>query len=225
MGVWATIKQRITNRTARAKAGFYTVRQNAVNRLLTMLYGKEIQVLPKGYVGLAGAVVMWYIAEGQRFFLMIRNEKGDDKARFLSSFGSHGGATMGADLAKLMRLQCGEVFSKSVASKSMLGMEKVAAAPLFINTDDVLGVPVPVQGLVWLVQVHPHVVDTVISPAGLHVVRVPDNLMAGDKISPTHQALFASVKNKLPTFKPTPRTTERVEETVRDLSSLTRVVH
>lgn len=212
------------------KARFFMRRQQTVNLILSLLYGTNMQVVPQGYVGLAGAVVMWFIENGQRYFVMVRQEPslrgGDGKARFISCLGLHGSNDVGANLKAVARLQLGDIFVKTAFGRGALGADRVAAAPLFNHTDDTVGVPVPVQGLVWVVQVNPHALDIIASPEGIQALRVPENVMTSDKVSPTHKALYQAVQRHLPKLKPMPATrTERVEESVREIAGGVRIVH
>lgn len=186
-----------------------------------------MQVMPKGYVGLAGAVVMWFVENGQRHLLMVRQAKGGDgKARFLSCMGVGPHADIGVALKATAKGQFGDVFTRSVLGKGILQADRVACAPLFNYTDAAVGVSSPVQSLVWVVQVHPQVLDVIHTPDGFQAVRVPENLVTSDKVSPTHQALFATVQRHLPKMKAMPvSNAEIVEETVREIAAATRVVH
>ncbi|MFZ2586643.1 MAG: hypothetical protein WAZ18_00745 [Alphaproteobacteria bacterium] len=211
-------------------AHFFTRRQQVVNIILSMLYGTPMQVVPKGYVGLAGAVVLWYIEGGIRYLLMARQEPkvlgGDGKARFISCLGLGSSGDMGAALRRVATAQLGEVFVRSVLGKGALQADKVACAPVFNYTDEHVGVPTPVQSLVWVVQINPHMLDVVISPSGVQALRVPENALASDKISPTHKSLFATVQAHLPKMRPMPAPSgDMVEETIRELSAGARIVH
>ena len=190
-----------------------------------------MQVMPKGYVGLAGAVVFWYVENGQRFMLMVRQEPkvlgGDGKARFVSAMGLGVSADMGTALRKVALAQLGEVFVRSVLAKGALQADKVVCAPLFNYTDEAVGVASPVQSLLWVVQVNPHMVDVIVTPEGVQALRVPEQALAGsDKVSATHKALLATVQRHLPKMKPVPvASAELVEENIRELSAGVRVVH
>mgnify|MGYP003393998539 CR=1 FL=1 len=212
---------------AAVQAHFFMRRQQVVNVILSMLYGTPMQVMPKGYVGLAGAVVFWYVEGGTRYVLMVRQEKGGDgKARFVSCLGLNGGTDMGVALRKVAVAQLGEVFVKTALAKGALQADKVACSPLFNYTDETVGVSMPVQSLVWVVQLNPNLMDVIVAPEGVQALRVPENALGSEKVSATHKALYATVQRHLPKLKAMPAgTAEVVEESIRELSAGSRVVH
>lgn len=206
---------------------FLEVRQAAVNGLLSLLYGQPMQVMPKGHVGLAGAVVFWYVQDGNRQLIMVRNTAGGDgKARFLSCLGVGSKAKdIPAALRAAVKAQLGEVFARTVSGPA-LDADRVGAAPLFSYTDEGVGVALPVQSLVWVVHVAQPLVDLIVTPQGMQAVMVPEFATGSNKVSPTHKALFESVQRHLPKMKRDSVTHEAVDEGIREVGAGGgRVVH
>lgn len=209
------------------QAGFYRGRQALVNGLFSLLYGQPVQVVPKGYVGLAGAVVVWCMHEGQRVFVMLQNHRdGDGKARFVSCMGLGRHADMSAAMKGVVRAQLGEVFARSAAGGQVLNVDRVAAAPLFSYTEPHLGVALPVQSLVWVVQVSHQVVDLIATQPEVQMVLVPEAAMGSEKVSSTHRALWQAVQRQLPRVKKQDvMSAEAMDEAIKTLSRGPRVVH
>ncbi len=119
----------------RAKQGLRHLRQRALTMLASTLYGQPMRVTVPGQVALAGAVLLWYLHNGSRHFVMLRTDNGDGKARFLSSLGLNRHPDMTTALAVAMKLQLGDVFTHTIKSYE-LSADRVAAAPLLTYIDD-----------------------------------------------------------------------------------------
>jgi hypothetical protein len=214
---------------------FIEARQYFVNKGLSWLYGVPMQVMPKGNVALAGAVVLWFAQEGGgRQFIMIRSTKDgkavDGRARFVSVLGVGRHANVPEALQAALKAQLGEVFAKS-AGMTTITADRVAAAPLFSYVDESTGVAMPVQSLVWVVHVAAPLADIVTTPDGLQAVMVPEFALRkaeklGDKISPTHKALWQAVQRQLPKMKGAEVIPlEGLEDVIRPVGSGGRLIH
>lgn len=220
---------------SRFMRSFIELRQTFVNKLLSMMYGVPMQVMPKGNVALAGAVVLWFAQEGGgRQFIMIRNAKEgkglDGRARFVSVLGVGRHANVPEALQAALKAQLGEVFAKSAGSATIT-VDRVAAAPLFSYVDEGTGVSMPVQSLVWVVHVAAPLADVITTPDGLQAVMVPEFALrkaekVADKISPTHKALWQAVQRQLPKMKGAEVIPlEALEESIRPVGSGGRLLH
>lgn len=218
---------RSTGWRVRLKAAFYRGRQNVVNTVFSLLYGQPMQVMPKGHVALAGAVVFWYVQDGQRMFVMVRQDGEDEgKVRFVSCMGTGRHGDMSSALKAVVKAQLGDVFARSAIGGKVLHADHVAAAPLFSYTDPHVGVPLPVQSLVWVVHVSHHVAELAVTPPGLQVMMVPEGSMGSAKVSATHRNLWQAVQRQLPKMKKADTVTpEAVEDAIRTLSAGPRIVH
>lgn len=194
-----------------------------------------MQVMPKGNVALAGAVVLWFAQEGGgRQFIMIRNTKEgkavDGRARFVSVLGLGRHGNVAEALQAALKAQLGDVFARS-AGASTITLDRVAAAPLFSYVDEGTGVSMPVQSLVWVVHVAAPLADVVTTPDGLQAVMVPEFVLrkaerVADKLSPTHKALWQAVQRQLPKMKGAEVVPlEALEEAIRPVGSGGRLLH
>lgn len=181
------------NRWVRFRNAFMT-------RWLSLLYGQPVEVVPKGHVALAGAVVLWFLQDGFKQFVLLKQNDGDGRARFISCLGTGPHNDMGSALAAVLKSQLGEVFARTV-EKRLLNADRVAAAPLFSYTDDGLGTTSPVQTLVWVVQMNPAALDLIHTGKNAQVMVVAEFGLSSNKISPTHRALYQSAMRHLPKGK------------------------
>ncbi|PIZ29594.1 MAG: hypothetical protein COY40_06605 [Alphaproteobacteria bacterium CG_4_10_14_0_8_um_filter_53_9] len=209
------------------KSRLLTLRQTGVNRLISLIYGQPMQVLPAGHVGLAGAVVLWYLHEGFRHFVLIKNPKvGDGKARFISCLGLGNQADMPAALTHILTQNLGDIFAGTLP-KNALNTDKVASAPLFSYTDEALGVTTPVQAMVWVVQIQQPQIELITTGKENAVVLVPEFAMSSNQVSPTHKALYQAVQRQLPKMRMlTPPAERQAEEAISTLGATTpRTIH
>lgn len=180
------------------------MRQKAMAKLLSYLYGSPMQVLPAGHVGLAGALVLWVAQSGGRQMVFLRNTKGpDNNARLTSFFGLGKHEDMAAAMRASARTQLGETFCKSLKINT-LSLDKIAAAPMFTYTDDANGIVTPVQTLVWVMQVQPVQLELLELQPDHELVLVPEHALRNGRpahISPTHVAIWRSILRHLPLKK------------------------
>lgn len=203
------------------------LRQAGLNRVLSGLYGSPVAVGPTGQVGVAGAVIFWYLQDGFKQFLMIKNTDGaDQRARFVSAYGLHGQPHMGDAVRLAVMASLGKVFTKTVDAK-LLGVDRVAAVPVFTTQDEITGQTSPVQALVWCVQIQPTQAELVATPKGMAVAVVPEFGMSSSKVSPTHRGLWQAVGRHLPKAKlPAAEIpAEAVDDAVRGVDTGPRTLH
>jgi hypothetical protein len=199
-------------------------RNKTITRWLSFIYGQPVEVVARGHVALAGAVVLWYLQDGFKQFILLKQSEGDGRARFVSCLGTGPHNDMGQALAAVMKNQLGEVFARTI-EKRLFGADRVAAAPLFSYTDDGLGTTSPVQTLVWVVQVNPAAIDLIQTGKVAQVVVVAEFGLSSDKISPTHRTLYQSIMRHLPKGKMA-KTETSPEEGVKVLEhGISRTVH
>lgn len=204
------------------------VRQSLLNRVLSTLYGVPMQILPKGHAGLAAAVVLWFMQDGQRQVVMVRNPKAkDSRARLVSCMGLGAYPDMSVALRSALELQLGKVFAKTIERKLLLA-DRVAASPLFTYTDDESGVVSPVQVLAWVVQIQPVQVDLIQPGNNLELVMTNEMSLEntagmGSSLSPTHRAIWHSVARHLPPVKGKKGRGDGVEEVSMDAAEVKKL--
>jgi len=218
------------SRLARWMAVYAAWRARWVNGVLSIMYGQPVEVSPKGHVGLAGAVVLWYLQDGFKQFLMVRGAEGDGKARFLSCLGVGRHGTLPQALRAVTEAQLGAVFAQSLG-ETALAVDRVAAAPVFSYADEASGLASPVQALVWVVQMQAAQVDLIEAGNGVQAMVVPEFAMSSQKVSPTHRALWQSVARHIPKGKMVREgrmSAEALEESIKELNAegvAERVLH
>lgn len=206
------------------------LRGRVIDRALSGIYGAPMRATPVttagGQVGVAGAVVLWFMQDGFRHYVMVKNDKTDPRARFVSSLGFGGYRNMGEALRAAVKFQLGDVFARTLGDGA-LSLDRVAAAPVFSLTDETTGVATPVQSLVWVVQIQQAQTELIMAGPGCVPVMVPEFGLVSNKVSPTHRALVESVRRQLPKLKnvkadPTP---EQIEDAVGVIGSGGRILH
>lgn len=186
------------------KRGFWKlqlIRQRVVNRILSNLYGQQMQVMPAGHVGLAGALVLWMVQDGGRQLVMLRSPGGrDSRARLVSCMGIGRHPDVATALKAAVKTQLGEMFTKTL-TMDKVALDRVAAAPMFSYTDEMNGITSPMQVLVWVMQVQPVQLELLKLQEGTELVLVNERALSQGKVSwvaPTHAALWRSVARHLP---------------------------
>ncbi|MBI1309475.1 MAG: hypothetical protein GC129_06510 [Proteobacteria bacterium] len=180
-------------------------RQALLNRVVSFLLGAQMQVLPRGHAGLAAALVLWFMQDGQRQVVLVRGTQAKDtRARLVSCMGLGRHGDLCVALRDALELQLGKVFARTIGKKLLMA-DRVAAAPLFNYTDEASGVASPVQVLAWVVQIEPVQLDLIEVGPKLELVVMNetslDNPHASVPVSPTHRAIWASVQRHLPAVK------------------------
>jgi hypothetical protein len=199
-------------------------RNHWLTRWLSLLYGQPVEVVPKGHVALAGAVVLWFLQDGFKQFVLLRQENGDGRARFVSCLGTGAHADMSHALTAVLKNQLGEIFSRTIESR-LLAPDRIAAAPLFSYNDESVGTTSPVQTLVWVVQISPAALDLIHTPAGTQVMVVAEFGLSSNKISPTHRSLYQAAQRHLPKGR-TPKSEDKPDDGIKVLESAApRTVH
>lgn len=210
------------------------VRQTMLDGLFSTLYGTPMQVLPKGHAGLAAAVVLWFMQDGQRNVIMVRNPKGrDNRARLVSCLGLASAVDMSVGLRGALESQLGKVFARTI-DKKLLNTDRVAAAPVFTYTDDETGISSPVQVLAWVVQIQPVQMELIHTASNLELVLITEQTLdaapaSTTHLSPTHRAIWHSVHRHLPALRNGKGRADGVEEVSMDVGELkkggVRTVH
>ncbi|RYG59398.1 MAG: hypothetical protein EON60_10555 [Alphaproteobacteria bacterium] len=180
---------------------FTVFKQQLVNRVLSNMYGQPVQVLPAGHVGVAAALVLWTVQDGGRQLVFVRNPRAKDiRARLVSVMGLGKHADMAVAMIAAARAQVGDVFVKTL-KLDKLSLDRVAAAPMFVYTDEGNGIVTPVQILLWVQQVQPVQLELMKLQAGCELVTVSEQALLQGRahgVSSTHVAMWKAVARHLP---------------------------
>ena len=182
-------KQEIKNRIS----WFKKLRMSAASWFVQKLYGREMTITPFSNSAIAGLVVFWYLEGGVRHYVMIKNSKIKSGARFVSCLGLGENENITQATQNTVRTLLGSVFYKSLDS-NLIAQDRVASVPTFKCEEPTLGESVPVNGVVWAVQISPE-------QAGLcqpemknvDVVAVPEFAIGGNEVAQSHQMVYQSV--------------------------------
>ncbi len=191
----------MTQALTRWRWRFNVWKQGFVNRVLSNMYGQEVQVLPAGHVGVAAALVLWTVQDGGRQLVFVRNPRAKEtRARLVSVMGLGKHSDMAEAMIAAARAQVGDVFVKTL-KLDKLSLDRVAAAPMFVYTDEGNGIVSPVQLLLWVQQVQPVQLELIKLAEGAELVIVNEQTLLNGKthgVSPTHIAMWKAVARHLP---------------------------
>lgn len=168
-----------------------TARHWLAAKLVQALYGQEMLITDQDKLDVAGCLVMWYVQDGFRHFVLINpyRKNGTAKARFPSYFGLKLGQDAATALSDAVKTQLGDVFFRSL-DKQLLEADRIAVAPTFRYTDDVTGATIPVQALIWAIQITPSQAELIQGADGISCTTVAEYAMLGSQVAPTHKAVY-----------------------------------
>jgi hypothetical protein len=147
-------------------------RIRAANWLTRALTKGAMHAAPLHKVTVAGAAIFWFVENGQRKFLLMRDAQTSEKLRFASFVDFDDEQTAGEMMRKTVKGQFGDVFFKALNTDTLTG-DSVIAAPTFHAKDDGSKVTVPLQALVWAVQITPEQAELAVTPdeeIELHII-------------------------------------------------------
>lgn len=160
-----------------------------------------MQVVPAGHVGVAAALVLWTVQDGGRQLVFVRSPSArENRARLISVMGIGKHTDMAAAMIAAARAQVGDLFVKTL-KLDKLSLDRVAAAPMYVYTDETCGIMTPVQVLVWVQQVLPVQLELIKLAQGSELVIVNEQTLLNGKtsgVSPTHIAMWRAVARHLP---------------------------
>lgn len=206
------------------------LRMALANKIVGWLYGREMTITPFQNSAIAGLVVFWYIDNGVRHFVMVKNSAVSNNARFVSCLGIGENKDITEATRNTVKSIMGSVFYKSLDS-SLLAQDRVASVPTFKCEEPSLGESVPVNGVVWAVQITPE-------QAGLcqpemknvDIVAVPEFSIVGNEVAPSHQMIYQSVLKHIHGIKPSLQELgiEQLEDAFKDMvgrKSSSKIIH
>lgn len=209
---------------------FKRLRMTMAGRIVKLLYGREMTITPFQNSAIAGLVVFWYIEGGVRHFVMIKNSKLGGAARFVSCLGLGVNRDITEATQNTVKGLLGSVFYKSL-DNTLIAQDRVASVPTFKCEDPMLGETVPVNGVVWALQLTQEQAQ-LCQPEmkNIDVVAIPEYAMAGNEVAHSHQMVYQSVLKHVHGIKPLLQELgmEQVEDAFKDMlgkKSSSKIIH
>ena len=206
------------------------LRMALANKVVGWLYGREMTITPFQNSAIAGLVVFWYIENGVRHFVMVKNSKVSNNARFVSCLGIGQNKDITEATRNTVKAIMGSVFYKSL-DNNLIAQDRVASVSTFKCEDHSIGESVPVNGVVWAVQITPE-------QAGLcqpemknvDIVAVPEFAIVGNEVAHSHQMIYQSVLKHIHGIKPSLQELgiEQLEDAFKDMvgrKSSSKIIH
>lgn len=188
-------------------------------KLVAWLYGRPMTVTPFQNSAIAGLVVFWYIEGGVRHFVMIKNTAVSPSARFASCLGVGENKDISEATRNTIKTLLGSVFYKSLDA-GLIAQDRVASVPTFKCEEPTSGESVPVNGVVWAVQITPEQAQ-LCQPEmkNIDVVAVPEYAMGGNEVASSHQMVYQSVLRHIHGVQPSLQDLglEQVEDTFKEM--------
>lgn len=219
------IKQSIV---AYAQQRKLNVKQWLTRKLLTTMYGEGMHISAYPSMTIAGCAVFWYLDNGVRRFVLVRETGDGKKARFVSVMDKGEGIAMNESLLHAIRRTFGQVFFRSLDTK-LFEVDRIAAAPAFQLADERMdGQKTTIQSLVWVVQLTKEQAQLMSCAAkDLELITVPEYGLLGNDVAPAHKGVYQTVLRHIHGKRPSSES--MVMETLEDLLGKTtqtqRVIH
>jgi hypothetical protein len=209
---------------------FKRVRMILAGRIVKILYGREMTITPFQNSAIAGLVVFWYLESGVRHFVMIKNSKLGGESRFVSCIGLGTNKDITEATQNTVKGLLGSVFYKSL-DNSLITQDRVASVPTFKCEDPLLEESVPVNGVVWALQITPEQAQ-LCQPKmkNIDVVAIPEYAISGNEVASSHQMVYQSVLRHIHGVKPLLQELgmEQVEDAFKDMmgkKSSSKIIH
>lgn len=171
------------------RTNLWRARIRTANWLTRALTKGAMHAAPLHKATVAGAAMFWFVENGQRKFLLLRDVETSEKLRFASFVDFEDDKTAGSMMRGTVKQQLGDVFFKSLSEGALSG-DTVVAAPTFHAKEDDSKVTVPLQALVWAIQITPEQAELAVTPAEeieLQIINEPAMQM---ELEPAHRFLF-----------------------------------
>lgn len=181
----------------------------------------------KSKATVAGCVVMWYHENDIRHFIMVKDEEESDKSRFVSFIDLDEPKTAHQMIQQAVSTQLGDVFYKGFDEK-LLNASSVLAAPTFYGIDDLTGANVPLQTLVWAVQITPEQVQLINTEAsGQELSIISEYGVLGPDIEPSHKVIYQTVLRNIHSRDKQhgDLSNDRLQQLLDAVDTTTRTVH
>ncbi len=188
----------LTSRSVIGAATNKKLRYRIADWLVNTLYGQAMHVTSYSTSLVAATVVFWYQDGGMRKFLMVRDVSNPDgDARFPGCLESKVDVPISETLISTIGHMLGTPFTKAF-DHNLLEQDRVCAAPVLSMKDKAANQSMPVQGIVWLIQVTKEQAQLCSSQdKRIEVIAVPEHSMSTKEVNPAHKVIFQSIERHL----------------------------
>lgn len=203
-------------------------RMRLANFLVKTLYGREMTITPFQSSAVAGTVIFWYFENGVRYFVMVKNPKQGQQARFVSCLGLGDNPDITSAVKQTVKTLLGDVFFKSL-DKGLIAVDRVAAVPTFKCEDPTSKGFVPVNSAVWAVQITPEQAQ-LCQPkvSDVDVVAIPEFAVTGKEVTSSHHMLYQACLKHIHGSNPLAQALglEQLEDIFKEASDISnKVIH
>lgn len=174
------------------KTSFFTnLKMSLASSIVNFIYGREMTITSFKNSAVAGSVIFWYFENGTRHFVMVKNSK-EGPARFASCLGLGEHADITTATKNAVKTLLGDVFLKSLDT-GLITVDRVASVPTFKCEDRSSSTMVPVNGVVWSVQITPEQAQ-LCQPCidNVDIVAIPEYALLGKDVTSSHQVIYQS---------------------------------
>ena len=193
------------NSSTKSNLGFFSkMRNKLANSFLNSLYGRDMHFSSNAPTVVAGAIVFWYVENGVRHFVMVKDLNDSGEARFVSCLGIGKHHDINTATVDCINTLLGKVFYRSV-DKKLITNDRVVSVPSFTSIDEVTGNNTPVTAVVWTVQITPEQAQMCEPVANnIDVIAVPEFGIIGSDVAHSHQLIYQSVLRHIQETSPIP---------------------
>ncbi|MFT7433349.1 MAG: hypothetical protein ACI9TY_000979 [Alphaproteobacteria bacterium] len=167
------------------------LKMSIASTVVNFLYGRDMTITSFKNSAVAGSVIFWYFENGTRHFVMVKNSK-NGQARFSSCLGLGEHSDITAATKSAVKTLLGDVFYKSLDA-GLISVDRVSSVPTFKCEDVSSGTMVPVNGVVWTVQITAEQAQ-LCQPMlkNIDIVAIPEYALLGKEVTPSHQMIYQS---------------------------------
>lgn len=199
------------------------LRESLASLILRVLYGRKMHLSPFQTGSVAGIAIFWYLDNGLRKFILVKDSAENSTARFVSCLGTGKSANITDATNETVRLLLGDPFYRSL-DKKPLAVDKLAAIPAFKCEDSASSQSFPVHGVVWAVQITAEQAGLCNSKLkNVEVLSLPEYNLTTSDIAPSHKHIYQSVLRHIHGTQPTAPV--NVYEQLDDFISSQRTSH
>ena len=162
-------------------------------KVVNTMYGKDMSISSYTSGAVSACAVFWYMDQGIRKFVFIRETKQKTPARFISVMKTDD-TPINANLLQAINRTLGHVFFKSIDTR-LFDVDRVAAAPSFMVQDKDIKGKFPMLSLVWVMQITKEQAQLCNGHVkNFEVVTIPEfSLISGTEVAEAHKSVYQSV--------------------------------
>ena len=175
-----------------SKGSTTSLRRRFAENIVSLLCG-DVKISSPLEATIAGSIVFWYLENGVRHFIMVKEQGAQENARFVSCLGLGKHKDISVATQETTKLLLGEVFYRAL-DQQLLKSDRVAAVPAFKCESAETGEFFPVHSIVWTVQITPEQAQ-LCEPQNqnIEVISIPEFAIMGPEVSASHKQIYQAV--------------------------------